>query len=164
VQYCAFDDGDIEEIAYDDDVLHLNNYKFMFKNKCFQINADLNDKTRVALRTFDLDFVKKYIEEFKPDVNDVLTEAAYIGFNDAVKLFMPDYRVEPSKSHNEALINAAGFGHLEIVQLILSYPHVVLSMEKIDEAIELARTFENSEIVKVLCSHYYDFVDVLDDF
>ena len=34
----------------------------------FQIEADSIDKTNAAIRTLDLDFVKKYLDQVKPDL------------------------------------------------------------------------------------------------
>ncbi len=49
----------------------------------FQIEADSIDKTNAAIRTLDLDFVKKYLDQVKPDLNEALEVAAYRGFTDA---------------------------------------------------------------------------------
>jgi hypothetical protein len=104
VQYFYYDKNDIYF-----NVLNLkpNNCKFLLKNKRYQMTASSFEKTNAALRTFDLDFVKKYIEEFKPDVNDVLTGAAWIGFTEAVKLLLTDYSVGLSVKTIKTVLNFA---------------------------------------------------------
>ncbi len=69
------------------------------------------NKTTAAVRTKDLDFVKKYLEQVKPDLNDALEEAAFWGFTDAVKLLLSDDRVDSSADENEAVICASQNGH-----------------------------------------------------
>ena len=56
VQYCAFE----ENIIYIAEYYFLEpiSYKVLLKNKTLQIKADLYYKTRVALKTYDLDFLK----------------------------------------------------------------------------------------------------------
>jgi hypothetical protein len=97
VQYFAFDEYDIVNICYDEKIdLHPSSFKFLLKNKGFQIKAYSYQKTWAAVRTLDLDFVRKYLEQVQPDLNEVLVEAAYVGFTDAVKLLLSDSRVVPS--------------------------------------------------------------------
>ena len=97
VQYFAFDRFDLYYILYKDFYdLQPSSFKFLFKNKMFQIEATSYDKTKAAIRTLDLDFFKKYLEQVKPDLNDALRAAAYVGFTDAVKLLLSDYGVDPS--------------------------------------------------------------------
>jgi ankyrin repeat protein len=86
----------------------------LLKNKRFQIKASSDQKTSAALRTFDLEFVKNYLDEFKPDINEALSSAARIGFTDAVKCLLSDSRVDPSAEDNEALRYAALNGHTEV--------------------------------------------------
>ena len=89
VQYFAFDEYDIVNICYDEKIdLHPSSFKFLLKNKGFQIKAYSYQKTWAAVRTLDLDFVRKYLEQVQPDLNEVLVEAAYVDFTDAVKLLV----------------------------------------------------------------------------
>ncbi len=124
VQYFACDrSSDIYNILYLDFYdLQPSSYKFLLKNKMFQIEADSYQKTWAAIRTLDLDFVKKYLEQVEPDLNLALEVAAGWGFTDAVKLLLSDDRVDPSAQDNSALRSASRNGHLEIVKLIKSHP------------------------------------------
>jgi hypothetical protein len=70
VQYSAFDMKDICDILYKDFYdLQPSSFKFLLKNKSFQIRATSYEKTTAAIRTLDLDFVKKYIDQVKPDLS-----------------------------------------------------------------------------------------------
>ena len=91
VQYFAFDRKDVWNICYGDffDLLP-SSYKFLLKNKSFQVEAISNAKTCAAIRTLDPDFVKKYLEQVKPKLNDALVVAAIWGFTDAVKILLSD--------------------------------------------------------------------------
>ena len=96
VQYFAFEKDYIEEILIEDLYdLQPSFYKFLHKNKSFQIRADSDDKAKAAIRTNDLDFVKKYLEQDKLDINYALMAAADCGFSDAVKILLLDDRVNP---------------------------------------------------------------------
>jgi len=54
VQYFAFDRKDIEDIFYENLYdLQPSSYKFLLKNKRFQIEATSNYKTCAAVRTLD---------------------------------------------------------------------------------------------------------------
>jgi hypothetical protein len=119
VQYFACDGrGDINDILYKDLYdLQPSSFKFLLKNKSFQVEASSQDKTLAALRTLDLDFVKKYLEQVKPDLNYALRAASSCGFTDAVKLLLLDYGVDPSVRDNEALIYASQNGHKEIFKI-----------------------------------------------
>jgi hypothetical protein len=114
VQYFACGRIDLEDILHHEEFydLHPSSYKFLLKNECFQIGAVTDVKTWAAIRTLDLDFVKKYFEQVKPDLTFALREAAWIGFTDVVKLLLSDYGVDPSPF---ALILASEEGHSEIV-------------------------------------------------
>jgi ankyrin repeat protein len=133
VQYCDIDNDytDIYQIFHEFD-LKPNSYKFLLKNKRFQTEADSDDKTEALLRTFDLEFLKNYIEEFKLNLNQVLSVAAGIGYTDAVKLLLSDSRVDPSEWRNGALRFAARDGHTEVVKLLLSDSRVDISGELIN--------------------------------
>jgi ankyrin repeat protein len=132
--------------------LKPNSYKYLLKNKRFQTEADLDKKTMAALRTFDLEFLKNYIEEFKPNLNVALFLAASIGFTEAVKLLLSDSRVDlPSAWDNEALRNAAWRGHTEVVKLLLSDSRVDLSAWNNGDLRFAARN-GHTEIVKLLLS------------
>jgi hypothetical protein len=155
-QYCYYEEDDILDIL--DIKLKPNSYKFLFKNKRFQIEAGSLDKTWIALRTFDLDFLKKCIEEFKLDLNEALFEAAEIGFTDAVKLLLSDSRVDPSVRNNEALRNAAFNGRTEIVKLLLSDSRVDISEEEFNDLICEAEKDGHLELVELLESNYSDFI------
>lgn len=122
VQYFLFDRGDVLDIL--DITLKPNSYKFMLKNKGFQIRASSIGKTLAALKTFDLEFVMKSLEEFKPDLNHVLLDAIWIGFTDVAKLLLSDPRVDPSADDNEALRFAVVHRRAEVVKLLLSDPRV----------------------------------------
>jgi len=123
VQYFAFDSRDIYAICYHNfKDLQPSSYKFLLKNKSFQIIADSDEKTSAAIRTLDLDLLKKYLEQVTLDLNEALVEAALSGFTDAVKLLLSDYGVDPSARDNEALHLASQNGHLEIVKLLESHP------------------------------------------
>jgi hypothetical protein len=150
VQYFAFDRSDLE-YKFDDFFKDLqpSSFKFLLKNKCFQIEATSGYKTRAAVRTLDLDFVKKYLEQVKPDLNEALGEAAYVGFTDAVKLLLSDYGVDPSAWENYALFNASQKGHLDIVKLLLSDARVDPSV-KDNKALIFASLKGHLEIVKLL--------------
>ena len=86
VQYCDLDRYYIVEILYGrfKDLLQPSSFKFLIKNKSFYIGQRSGYKTSAAIRTLDLDFVKKYIEQVEADLNEALEEAAYCGFTDAV--------------------------------------------------------------------------------
>jgi hypothetical protein len=153
VQYFAFDWNDFEglnyRVLYD---LKPSSFKFLLKNKSFQIRATSEEKTCSAIRTLDLNFLKKYIEQVEPDLNDALLQAAYFGFTDAVKLLLSDSRVEdPSARNNEALVLAARKGHLDIVKLLLSDAHVDPSAQN-NKAFIKAAGRGHLEIVKLLLS------------
>ena len=123
VQYFAFEEDDIYDILYGDFYdLKPSSYKFLLKNKSFQISASSYEKTCAAIRTLDLDLLKKYLEQVEPNLDGALITAALIGFTDAVKLLLSDYGVDPSARDNEALHLASQNGHLEIVKLLESHP------------------------------------------
>ena len=139
VQYCAFEEDDIYYLCYKNfyDLLpsfskficfyrtidlQSSSFKFLLKNKSFQVEATSHQKTWADIRTLDLDFLKKYIEQVQPDLNEVLVAAAWIGFTDAVKLLLSDARVDPSAEDNQALLCASQNGHLDIVKLLESHP------------------------------------------
>jgi ankyrin repeat protein len=153
VQYFACEkedtDKDVEDYFKD---LQPSSFKFLLKNTSFQIVADSDDKIWAAFKTLDLDFVKKFLEQVKPDLNEALEEAAYVGFTDAVKLLLSDDRVDPSASDNAALIYASQNGHLENVQILLADDRVDPSAQN-NEALRLAFRNGDLEIVKVLQSH-----------
>jgi DNA-binding protein YbaB len=149
-QYCYLDENDIYHMIHDFD-LKPNSFKFMLKNKRFQTEADSDDKTEAALITFDLEFVKNFIEEFKPDLNVALSVAADIGFPDAVKFLLSDSRVDPSAWDNIALRNAAEAGRVESLKLLLSDSRVDPSAED-NEALKDAAMNGHTEIVKLLLS------------
>ncbi len=118
VQYFSYDRSDLLS-KYD---LQPSSLKFLFKNKWFQIEADLYQKTWAAVGTKDLDFVKNYLEQVKPDLDYAFVAAADWGFTDAVKLLLSDYGVDPSACKNRALRWASKNGDLEIVKLLESHP------------------------------------------
>jgi hypothetical protein len=96
VQYFACEEYDIYDIFYKEFYdLQPSFYKFLLENKSFQIRADSDDKAKAAIRTKDLDFVKKYLEQDKLDINYALMAAADCGFSDAVKILLLDDRVNP---------------------------------------------------------------------
>jgi ankyrin repeat protein len=150
LQYCDYHKTDIYHVLY-----HINlkpdSFKFLPKNKRFQIEANSDEKTRVALLTFDLEFVKNYIEEVKLDVNCALSRAAWIGFTDAVKLLLSDSRVDLSEWRNGALSNAARNGHTEVVKLLLSDSRVDPS-SWVNGALRLSAWSGHTEVVKILLS------------
>jgi ankyrin repeat protein len=153
VQYFAFDSRDIGDILYYNSYdLKPSSFKFLLKNKRFQTEANSFVKTTAALRTLDLDFLKKYLEQVKPDLNLALAEAAYFGFTDAVKLLLSDARVDPSARDNQALIDASQNGHLEIVKLLLSDDRVDPSAED-NWPLYWACKNGHLDIVKLLESH-----------
>ncbi len=123
VQYFACEEDDLEDIFYEDFYdLQPSSYKFLLKNKWFQIKAHSDEKTWAAIITLDLDFVKKYLEQVEPNLNEALFAGAYWGFTDAVKLLLSDYGVDPSARNNEAHIIASKNGHSDIVKLLKSHP------------------------------------------
>ena len=150
VQYFACEkedtDKDVEDYFKD---LQPSSFKFLLKNTSFQIVADSDDKIWAAFKTLDLDFVKKFLEQVKPDLNEALIVAARIGFTDVVILLLSDYGVDPSARDNQALIDAAGRGHLEIVKLLLSDDRVDPSAED-NRALIIASHKGRLEIVKLL--------------
>jgi ankyrin repeat protein len=152
VQYFACDSSDISDICYADFYdLQPSSFKFLLKTKSFQIEATSDQKTWAAIRTLDLDFVKKYIEQVKSDLNEALFAAAYCGFTDAVKLLLSDAQVDPSAHNNYALRVAAKEGHLEIVKLLLSDDRVDPSAQS-NKALIVASQKGHLEIVKLLLS------------
>jgi ankyrin repeat protein len=150
VQYCYIDKNDIYRTIHEVGS-NPNSNKYLLKNKIFQIEADSDDKTWIALRTFDLELLKNYFEEVKPDLSEALSIAAEMGFNDAVKLLLSDSRVDPSADDNIALCNAAQEGHVEIVKLLLSDSRVNPSARD-NETLRYAARNGNTEIVKLLLS------------
>jgi ankyrin repeat protein len=152
MQYFAFVRSDLDYLFYEDYDLQPSSFKFLLKNKSFQIRAKSYEKTKAAIRTLDPDFVKKYLEQFHSDFNVALEEAAWSGFTDAVKLLISDYGVDPSARNNYALINASEEGHLEIVKLLLLDARVDPSAGD-NEALRLASDKGHLEIVKLLESH-----------
>jgi hypothetical protein len=152
VQYCDIDNNwdDLYHIIHDIG-LKPNFYKFLLKNKRFQIIAGSYYKKLVAFKTFDLEFIENCIEEFKLDLNEALSLAAWIGFTDVVKCLLADSRVDPSAWNNRALIYAARNGHTEIVKLLLSDSRVEPSAED-NEAFRVAAWSGHVEIVKLLLS------------
>jgi ankyrin repeat protein len=152
VQYCYIYENDIAAFLYLDDFkLKPKAYKFMLKNKRFQILADSYSKTRVAVSTLDLEFVKNYIEEVEPDLNEALSIAAEMGFIDAVKLLLSDSRVPFSAEDNYALEVATGNGHTEVVKLLLSDSRIDPSAED-NEAFINAIRGPYLEIIQTLLS------------
>jgi hypothetical protein len=150
VQYFACDGSDVWKILYKDFYdLQPSSFKFLLKNKSFQIIADSEEKTWAAVRTLNLDFVRKYLEQVKPNLDSVLVAAAWIGFTDAVKLLLSDYGVDPSADDNQALRLAAENGHLEIVKLLLSDARVDPSTPN-NLALVYASERGHLEIVKLL--------------
>ena len=153
MQYFACDWDVIHDILYKDIYdLQPSSFKFLIKNKFFYIGHGSGYKTWAAIKTLDLDFVKKYIEQVKPDLNDALGGAAYWGFTDAVKLLLSDDLVDPSARNNAALAFALKGGYLDIVKLLLSDSGVDPSARN-NEALLLASGRGHLEIVKVLQSH-----------
>jgi ankyrin repeat protein len=153
VQYFAFVRSVILNNFYENFYnLQPSSYKFLLKNKRFQTEANSYDKTRAALRTEDLDFLKEYLEQVKPDLNGALFAAAYCGFTDAVKLLLLDYGVDPSARDNEALVRASEEGHSEIVKLLLSDDRVDPSAQD-NLAVRFAFMYGHLDIVKILQSH-----------
>jgi ankyrin repeat protein len=154
VQYFAFDGDDLYEIfieeLYD---LQPSSYKFLLKNKRFQIEDDseFKFKCQAAMRTKDLDFLKIYFEQFKSHINFAFLDAASLGHTDTVKLLLSDFGVDPSAQDNGALHWASKNGHLEIVKLLLSDFGVDPSAED-NGAICLASQEGHLEIVKLLLS------------
>jgi hypothetical protein len=150
VQYFAFNEYDIVDILYSDIYdLQPSSYKFLLKNKRFQIQAYSHQKNVVAVKTKDLDFLKKCLEQVEPDLICALREAAWSGFTDAVKLLLSDYRVDPSARDNWALIDAAKEGHLDIVKLLLSDDRVDPS-DQDNQALINASQNGHLDIVKLL--------------
>jgi ankyrin repeat protein len=150
VQYCYIDKNDVHHTIHEVGS-NPNSNKYLLKNKIFQIEADSDDKTWVALRTFDLKLLKNYIKEFKLDLGEALSIAAEMGFTDAVKLLLSDSRVDPSAYDNIALCSAAGDGHIEIVKLLLSDSRLDLSARD-NDALRYAARNGHTEIVKLLLS------------
>jgi hypothetical protein len=103
-QYFDYEQHDIGFVIFNIQVCP-NPYKFLSKNKSFQIKASSSEKTMATLRTKDLEFVKKYIEEAKPNLNRALSYAANIGYTNAVKLLLSDSRVDSSAKRIERLIS-----------------------------------------------------------
>ena len=184
VQYFACKEDNTYDICYYNKYdLQPSSYKFLLKNKSFQIEADSDEKTTAAMRTFDLDFLKEYLEQVKPDLNEALKAAVWIGFTEAVKLLVSDDRVDPSARDNEALALASQEGNSEIVKLLLSdarfdpsahdneaiiaashegrlvIAKLLLSDDRVDPsardnaALVSAARFGHSEILKLLKSH-----------
>ena len=122
VQYFDCEEVDIYNIFDENqmDDLQPSSFKFLLKNKGFQRYAILNQKTNAAVRTLDLDFLKKYLEQYKPDLNYALVEAVIWDFTDAFKLLLSDSRVNPSAQNNLAVRVASMYGHFEIVKLLLA--------------------------------------------
>jgi hypothetical protein len=136
--------------------LKENSYKFLLKNKRFQIKADSYEKTWFAFHTFDLELIKNFIEEVKPVLSDALSTAALIGFAGTVELLLLDPRKDEYTNYNDALINAAEQGHLDIVELLLYDNHHVWSDKAIKNAIRSAKKKGQSDIVKELKWYYYN--------
>jgi ankyrin repeat protein len=152
VQYFACDRFDLYDICYNIYDIQPSSFKFLLKNKCFQIRAKSHEKTRAAMRTLDLDLVMKYLEQVKPDLNDALEEAAWWGFTDAVKLLLSDYGVDPSARGNYALFCAYHqVCHLEIVKILLLDARVDPSAWDNAALIDASLT-GHLEIVKLLLS------------
>jgi ankyrin repeat protein len=152
VQYFACDSSDSFYIFYESGYdLQPSSFKFLLKNKRFQAEATSDAKTTAAVKTKDLDFLKRYLEQVEPDLNYALFAAAIFGFTDAVKLLLLDYGVDPSARDNQALINASYAGHLEIVKLLLSDARVDPSARDNDALID-ASDEGHLEIVKLLLS------------
>jgi ankyrin repeat protein len=150
VQFFACDRKDLRHyFNYNIYDLKPSSFKFLLKNKKFQIKAYSFDKTLAAVRTKDLDFAKKYLEQVKPDLNEALVEAAIFGFTDAVKLLLSDYRVNPSGYVKWALVFASQEGHLEIVKCLLLDDRVDPSAEN-NEGLSCAAQNGHLEIVKLL--------------
>jgi hypothetical protein len=151
VQYFSCDGNDIYNIDEEYIELQPSSFKFLLKNKRFQIRAYYHQKTNAAIRTLDLDFLKKYIEQYKPGLDDALFAAAYVGFTDAVKLLLSDYGVDPSACNNEVLIDASENGYLEIVQILLADDRVDPSAQDNRALIDASQN-GHLEIVKFLLS------------
>jgi hypothetical protein len=153
VLYFAFDRSDLKDIFlknfYD---LQLSSYKFLLKNKMFQVEATSNAKTWAAVKTKDLDFVKKYLEQVQPDLNFAFFSAIECGFIDAAKLLLSCAGVDPSAQNNAALFYASQYGNLEIVKLLLSDSRVDPSAHN-NDALRRASMYGHLDIVKLLLSH-----------
>jgi hypothetical protein len=153
VQYFACEEDDLEykcNIVKQKD-LQPSSFKFLLKNKSFQIVAHSYDRTWAAVRTLDLDFVKKYLEQVKPDLDHALYVAAVSGSTDVVKLLLSDSRADPSEQDNLALIGASEEGHLEIVTILLADARVDPSGQD-NAALGWASKNGHLEIVKLLLS------------
>jgi ankyrin repeat protein len=148
VQYGDYIWKDFDKIL-DDFKLKPNSYKFVLKNKRFQIEAHSEVKTEFACKTFDLEFVKNYIEEVKLDLNEALLGAASAGFTDAVTWLLSDSRVDPSANDGEALWSAVLEGHVEVVKLLLSDSRVDPSADN-GPALWMAAEEGHVEVVKLL--------------
>jgi hypothetical protein len=64
VQYFGYEKYDIWNIHRG---LKPSSFKFLLKNKRFQIRATSKAKTFAAFKTLDLDYAKKYLENILPD-------------------------------------------------------------------------------------------------
>jgi ankyrin repeat protein len=154
VQYFAFDRKELRiGFYYFFKDLQPSSFKFLLKNKWFQIRATSYDKTKAAIRTLDVDFLKKYLEQVQPNLNYAFREAASSGFTDAVKLLLLDARVDPSAGtvNNAALICASRIGHSDIVKLLLTDARVNPSAGD-NLALICASKEGHSDIVKTLLS------------
>ena len=121
VQYFALDWNAFEDIYHQNFYdIQPSSFKFLLKNNRFQVESTSSEKNWAALRTLDQDFVRKYIEQVKPDLNDALRQAAIWGFTDAVKLLISDYGVDLPAEDNYALFLAIEKRNLDVVKLLLS--------------------------------------------
>jgi hypothetical protein len=152
VQYFACVRSDIWNICYENFYdLQPSSYRLLLKNKRFQVEAHSLYKTKAAIRTLDLDFLKKYLEQVKPDLNETLGVAAYVGFTDAVKLLLSDSRVDPSAWDNWALVCASENGHSDIVEILISDARIDPSAQD-NAAVIFASQNGHLETVKLLLS------------
>jgi ankyrin repeat protein len=158
VQYCYIEKNDIHNTINEIGLKH-SCFKFLLKNKRFQIKASSNVKTLVALFSLDLEFSKNCIEEFKPDLNYALLNAVQIGFTDAVKLLLSYSRVDPSAKDNEAIRIAAIHGEVEIVYLLLSDSRLHISEEEFDDLIYQAKRYGQPKVVECLKSSFSRFLE-----
>ena len=75
LQYFAFEEDDLVDIYHENfSDIQPSSFKFLLKNTSFQIKGDSYGKTWVAVRTLDLDFVKKCIEQAQPHLIDALKQ------------------------------------------------------------------------------------------
>ena len=154
-QYCtSFEYSDFINKTHNDSlkskVVIPNLAKALIKNSGFLALADANQKVKVAALSHDLELVKNALKDTELDPNgwykSPLRIACRFGQLDVFKIHVDEYGMDISAHKNAALCEACQYGHLEIVQYILSHPN----FNPVDCSSAFISAFEHIDVSRLL--------------